>query len=53
VTSESSVRNAISVLENVLQVLDGSLEVEALHSSGGFVGVLEVSSQISNLALSR
>lgn len=53
VTSESSVRNAISVLENVLQVLDGSLEVEALHSSGGFVSVLEVSSQISNLALSR
>jgi hypothetical protein len=53
VTSESSVRNAISVLEDVLQVLDGSLEVEALHSSGGFVCVLEVSSQISNLCLSR
>jgi hypothetical protein len=41
------------VLEDVLQVLDGSLEVEALHSSGGFVCVLEVSSQISNLCLSR
>ena len=53
VTSESSVRNAISVLEDVLQVLDGSLEVKALHSSGGFVCVLEVSSQISNLCLSR
>ena len=53
VTSESSVRNAVSVLENVLQVLDGSLKVEALHSSGGFVGVLEVSSQISNSAFSR
>jgi hypothetical protein len=53
VTSESSVRNAVSVLENILQVLDGSLEVEALHSSGGFISVLEVSSQISNSALSR
>ena len=53
VTSESSVRNAVSVLENILQVLDGSLEIETLHSSGGFISVLEVSSQISDSALGR
>ena len=43
-TCESSVRNAVSVLKDVLQVLDGSLELEALDSSGSLVGVLEVSS---------
>ena len=53
VTGESSVRNAVSVLENILQVLDGSLEVETLHSSGGFISVLEVSSQISDSAFGR
>ena len=53
VASESSVRNAVSVLENILKVLDGSLKVETLHSSCGFISVLEVSSKISNSALSR
>ena len=48
--SESSVRNAVSVLENILKVLNGSLKIQSLDSSGGLVGVLEVSSQISNSA---
>ena len=51
VASESSVRNAVSVLEDVLQVLNGSLELEALDSSGSLVGVLEVSSQVVNSGL--
>ncbi len=51
-TSKSSVRNAISVLENILKVLDGLLEVQTLDSSSGLIGVLEVSSQIGNSALS-
>ncbi len=49
--SESSVRNAVSVLEDVLQILDGSLELETLDSSGGFVSVLEVSSEIVDSGL--
>ena len=53
VTSESSVRNAVSVLENILKVLNGSLKIQPLDGSSGLVGVLEVSSQIGNLALSR
>ena len=44
VAGESSVRNAVSVLENIFQILDGFLEVEALDGSGGLIGVLEVSS---------
>ena len=52
VTSESSVRNAVSVLENILKILNGLLKVESLNSSGGFIGVLEVSSKISNSACS-
>ncbi len=51
VASESSVRNAVSVLENILKILNGSLKVEALNSSGGFIGVLEVSSKIGNFSL--
>jgi hypothetical protein len=50
---ESSVRNAVSVLENVLQVLDGSLQLETLNCSGSFVSVLEVSSEIVNSGLGR
>jgi hypothetical protein len=50
VTSESSVRNAVSVLEDILKILNGSLQVESLNSSSGFIGVLEVSSKISNSA---
>jgi hypothetical protein len=53
VTSESSVRNAVSVLEHVLQILNGSLQLETLDGSCGFVSVLEVSSEISNSALGR
>ena len=53
VTSESSVRNAVSVLEDILKILNGSLQVESLNSSSGFIGVLEVSSKISNSASSR
>lgn len=53
VAGESSVRNAVSVLEDVLQVLDGSLQLQALDGSGGFVGVLEVSSKIINSGLGR
>ena len=52
-TSESSVRNAVSVLENVLQVLDSSLQLETLNCSGSFVSVLEVSSEIVNSGLGR
>ena len=53
VASESSVRNAISVLEHVLQILDGSLELESLDGSSSLVGVLEVSSEIVNSGLGR
>ena len=49
---ESSVRNAVFVVEHVLQILDGSLELEALEGSRGLISVLEVSSQIVNSALS-
>ena len=52
VARESSVRNAVSVLEDVLQVLDGSLQLKALDGSGGLVGVLEVSSQVVDSCLS-
>ncbi len=52
VASESSVRNAVSVLEDVLQVLNGSLQLESLNGSSSFVSVLEVSSQIVNSSLS-
>ena len=52
VAGESSVRNAVSVLENILLVLEGSLQLESLHSSSGFVSVLKVSSKISYLAFS-
>ena len=51
VPRESSVRNAVSVLEDVLQVLDGSLQLKALDGSSGLVGVLEVSSQIVDSGL--
>jgi hypothetical protein len=50
VARESSEGNAVSVLENILEVLNGSLKIQSLDSSGGLVGVLEVSSQISNSA---
>ena len=53
VTSESSVRNAVSVLKDILKVLDGSLKIKSLHSSCSFISVLEVSSEISNSSLSR
>jgi len=52
VTGESSVRNAVSVLEDVFQVLNGPLQLEALDGSRSFVGVLEVSSEIGNFSLS-
>ena len=41
---ESSVRNTVSVLENILKVLNGSLKIQALNCSSSFIGVLEVSS---------
>ena len=49
---ESSVRNAVSVLENVFQVLNGALKLEALDGSRSFISVLEVSSQICDSGLS-
>ncbi len=52
VTGESSVRNAVSVLENILKVLNGSLKIQSLDGSSSLIGVLEVSSQIGNSALS-
>ena len=51
VACESSVRNAVSVLEDILQILDSSLELQSLDGSGSLVGVLEVSSEISNFSL--
>lgn len=44
VAGKSSVRNAVFMLEHILQILDGSLELEALERSCGFVSVLEVTS---------
>ena len=38
------VRNASLVLNNVLNVFDGSLEVHAFNSSDGLIGVLVVNS---------
>jgi hypothetical protein len=50
-TVEPSEWNNLFVLENVLQVSDGLLQVPALHGAGNFVSVLEVGSEVSNLAL--
>ena len=43
--------NNLSVLKNVLQVGDGLLQVPAFNSTGDFISVLIVSSEVSNLAL--
>ena len=52
VTSESSVRNAVSVLEDILKVNKSFVELESLDGSSSFISVLEMSSQISNSSLS-
>ena len=53
VTGESSVGDAVSVLEDVLQILECSLQLESLDSSCCFICVLEVSSKIVNSCLGR
>ena len=52
VTSESSVRNAVSVLEDILKVNKSFVELESLDGSSSFISVIEMSSQISNSSLS-
>ena len=52
VTSESSVRNAVSVLKDILKVNKSFVELESLDGSSSFISVLEMSSQISNSSLS-
>ena len=52
VTSESSVRNAVSVLEDLIKVDKSFVELESLDGSSSFISVLEMSSQISNSSLS-
>ena len=53
VASESSVRNAIFVFEHILEVLDGSLQLEASDGSCCFISVLEVGSEVVNSAFGR
>lgn len=50
VTGVLSVRNNLFVLQHVLQVFDGALEVQSLHGPGDFVCVLVVSAEVRNLA---
>ena len=55
-TDASSVpaeRNNLFVLETVLHVKDGSLELHALGGAGHFVSVLVVGTQVRDPALSR
>jgi hypothetical protein len=52
-TGIASERNNLLVLQDVLHVLDGFVEVQALAGAGDFVSVLVVSTQVTNLALSR
>ena len=52
-TGVPSERNNLGVLENVLHVLDGSVELHALGGASDFVSVLVVSAQVANSALSR
>lgn len=51
-SAEPSEWNNLFVLEDILQVSDGLLQGPALDGAGDFVSVLEVSSKVSNLALS-
>jgi hypothetical protein len=53
VAGESSVGDAVSVLEDILQILDGSLQLETLDGSCGLISVLEVCSKIVNSGLGR
>jgi len=49
---ELSEWNNLFVLQHVVEVNQGGLKVEALHSAGRLVSVLKVSSQIGGSALS-
>ena len=49
---ELSEWNNLFVLEDILHVLDSLLQAPALNRAGDFISVLEVSSKVSNLALS-
>ena len=51
-TSELSEWNNLFVFKNILHVFDSLLQVPALNSAGDFVSVLEVGSEVGNLALS-
>eukprot|EP00356_Strombidium_inclinatum_P015323 CAMPEP_0170487566 /NCGR_PEP_ID=MMETSP0208-20121228/6349_1 /TAXON_ID=197538 /ORGANISM="Strombidium inclinatum, Strain S3" /LENGTH=125 /DNA_ID=CAMNT_0010761891 /DNA_START=340 /DNA_END=718 /DNA_ORIENTATION=- len=50
-TSEPSEGDDGLVLENVVHVLDGGREEESLAGSGGFVRVLEMSSEVIDSAM--
>ena len=52
VTGESSVGDAVSVLEDIFQILECSLQLETLDGSCSFIGVLKMSSKIVNSSLS-
>lgn len=50
-TIEPSEWNNLLVLEDILQVSNGALDAQSLDGTSNFVSVLEVSSEVSNLAL--
>ena len=52
VPCESLEGNALLVLEHIFDVLDGLLEFKSFHGIGSFESVLEMSSQIIDLAFS-
>ena len=51
--SVASEGNNLSVLQDILHVLDGTLQLHALGGSGHFVSVLVVGTQVRDPALSR